>query len=237
MISKIKQNKKIVAIVPAFNEETTIGPLVSDLLSFVNSVIVVNDASTDKTASIAEKAGALLIHHTANCGYDASLNDGMKKAYKDGADIFITFDADREHDVKDIPIVVAPIIENKADIVTGDRQTKKHIGEKIFAFYTNFRYGIPDPLCGFKAYTKETYKRIGYFDTLTSIGTQLMIEGLHSGLRLAVVPIHSKTRTDTSRFYYRKLRGHYRILRSLSRIILRTHFKKSHRENVFRLNG
>ncbi len=104
-------------------------------------------------------------------------------------DIILTFDADGEHDAADVPRLIAPIAEDSADIVAGQRPRMADFGEKIFACYTRLRYGIADPLCGLKAYRRSVYDAVGQFDTVQSIGTELMIKGLRKNFRLALVPI------------------------------------------------
>ena len=84
---------KIAIIIPAFNEEVTIFRVVQSVRGY-GEVIVVNDASTDETEKIAEKAGAILVNHKNNEGYDAALNSGFAKAGELNCDVVITFDAE-----------------------------------------------------------------------------------------------------------------------------------------------
>ncbi len=201
---------------PAYNEAKTIGDQVRSLIPHVSKVIVVDDRSTDDTAQIAERAGAHVIRHTLNAGYDASLNDGFKAATESGADIIFSFDADGEHDAVDVPKMLAPILNDEADIVAGQRPKTRHWGEDVFAFVTRRRFGITDPLCGFKAYRRSVYDSIGFFDSVRSIGTELMIRGIRRGFRLKLVPITLHARIDdSSRFYTLNLRGNLKMIRAM----------------------
>ena len=83
------------------------------LLPLVSTVIVVDDRSTDDTARTAGDAGAFVVRHEKNTGYDDSLNDGFKAAASLGADIIFTFDADGEHDAADVPLVLAPYFRGR----------------------------------------------------------------------------------------------------------------------------
>lgn len=201
---------------PAFNESKTIGTQITSLLPHVFEVIVVDDRSTDSTADIAERAGAHLIRHSENKGYDGSLDDGFKAAAADGADIIFTFDADGEHDAVDVPKILGPILRGEADIVAGQRPETRHWGEDIFAFVTRIRFGVRDPMCGFKAYRRSVYDSVGFFDSVRSIGTELMIRGVRRGFRLTVVPITLHARIDdTSRFYALNIRGNLKMIRAM----------------------
>jgi glycosyltransferase involved in cell wall biosynthesis len=210
----------IVAVIPAYNEGKTIARVVGELTPLVSKVVVVNDCSKDNTESEARDAGAVVIAHAANGGYDKSIEDGFKAAKELGADIIFTFDADGEHDANDVPRILEPLLKGEADIALGQRSYTTHFAEKIFALYTRARYGISDPLCGFKAYRTAVYDSVGHFDTLQSIGTQLTLEGLRKGFKLALVPIELHTRVnDTSRFYARSVRANLKILKAMVRVL------------------
>ena len=206
-------------MVPAFNEAQTIGAAIAGLLPHVSRVIVVDDRSTDGTGDIAQRAGAEVVRHSENQGYDASLNDGFKAAASSGADIIFTFDADGEHDAADVPRILAPLLTDEADIALGQRPRTRHLGEDIFAAYTRSRFGIRDPLCGLKAYRRSVYNAVGFFDSLSSIGTELTIRGIRKGFRVVLVPVALRPRLDTSRFYASRFRGTMRMLRALARIM------------------
>ena len=209
---------RVIAVIPAFNEAETIAAVVAGVQAHVADVIVVDDHSADATGAEAKRAGAIVIRNAANLGYDGSLNAGFAEAARRGAGIVLTFDADGEHDPADVPRLIAPIAQDRADIVAGQRPRLAGPAEKIFAFYTRLRYGIADPLCGLKAYRRSVYDAVGQFDTVQSIGTELMIKGLHRKFRLALVPIALHRRTDTSRFYARRLRANLKILRAAWRL-------------------
>ena len=210
---------KTIAVVPAHNESKTVGTVVSSLKSCVSEVIVVCDNCSDNTTEVAKAAGAFVVVRSSDPGYDAALNEGFRVAAEHGAEIFITFDADGEHDVYDVPRILSPIIEDTADIVIGERPQSRHIGEYFFALYTRLRYGIRDPLCGMKAYRRSVYDAVGYFDSMHSIGTELMIRGLRRGFRLVRMPITLHERAhDSSRFYAMRWRGTMRIIRAMLRV-------------------
>jgi glycosyltransferase involved in cell wall biosynthesis len=209
---------RVVAVIPAFNESKTIAAVVAGVRAHVDDVVVVDDHSADTTGEEAKGAGAIVVRNAVNLGYDGSLNAGFAEAARRGAGIVLTFDADGEHDPADVPRLIALIVEDRADIVAGQRPRLAGPAEKIFAVYTWLRYGIADPLCGLKAYRRNVYDAVGQFDTVQSIGTELMIRGLHRNFRLALVPIALHRRADISRFYARRLRANLRILRAAWRV-------------------
>lgn len=216
----MSHSEKVIAVIPAYREGKTVGAVVRSLLPQVAEVIVVDDHSPDNTGEEAARAGAIVLRNEINKGYDGSINAGFTEAARRGADIIFTFDADGEHGADDVPRILEPILSGKADIVAGQRPHTTHFAEKILMFYTWLRYGIHDPLCGFKAYRRSVYDAVGHFDTVQSIGTQLMLEGLHKDFRLAFVPIQLRARIgDSSRFYSRRFRANLKILRILAKIL------------------
>ena len=182
-------DKKVTAVVPALNEENTIGDVVKGLRSRVDEVIVVDDGSRDKTPAIAQREGAVVISHEKNAGYDKSIDEGFALAAKRGAGIILTFDADGQHNPDDIPRLIAPILTGKADLVVGRRPYKARITEYLFAFIARMKAGVDDPLCGLKSYDVKVYNDVGYFDRLASIGTELMFRAGKKGYRIAQIDI------------------------------------------------
>ena len=214
----MQQDLKVVAVIPAFNEGATIADIVEQVRRRVDEVIVVDDASADATGAKAQDAGAVVVRNPSNLGYDSSLNRGFAKAAENGAGIIFTFDADGEHRPEDIPAVVEQIASGQSDLVLTMRPHLMHFAERIFALYTRLRFGIRDPLCGFKAYHRRVYDRFGQFDTLKSIGTELALRAIKAGYRASFVPIARETRQDTSRFYARLIRANWRIFRAMLRV-------------------
>lgn len=210
---------KIVAVIPAFNEGRTIAQVIVGVRRIAHEVVVVDDFSQDDTSAQAAAAGAHVVRHEVNGGYDASIDDGFKQAAKLGADIIVTCDADGQHRSEDITKVLEPILKGEADVVTGQRENLKRWGERIFALYTRWRFGLRDPLCGLKAYRREVYEKVGNFDTLKSIGTQLTAEAWLRGYRIVTVPVTILPRPDESRFYAKLFKANVKILVAMLKII------------------
>ncbi|MDP2631809.1 MAG: glycosyltransferase family 2 protein [Candidatus Uhrbacteria bacterium] len=113
---------RIVAVIPAYNEENRVHAAVADVARFVDAVIVIDDGSSDNTVSEAEKAGAYVLIHPVNRGQGAAIQTGTDYALDVlDADIIVHFDADGQMSGEDIKSIIQPIIEGSADVVLGSR--------------------------------------------------------------------------------------------------------------------
>ena len=191
------EKHKVAIIIPAFNEEFTIYNQVKSVKRY-GDVIVVNDGSTDHTENEALKAGAIVVNHNLNMGYDRALNSGFFKANQLGCKIIITFDADGQHDAKIVKKFIT-LLQDGYDVVIGVRDKFQRVSEYIFSWVAKLKWGIKDPLCGLKGYNVEVYRRFGYFSTYDSIGTELCISSYKSGFKIFQTPIKIYERSDNSR--------------------------------------
>jgi dolichol-phosphate mannosyltransferase len=94
---------------PAYNEERSIAKMVLGCKKYVDTVVVVDDGSTDATAEIAEALGAYVIRHNPNRGYGAALRSCFEASRELGADRMIIIDSDGQHDASDIPRLLEPL--------------------------------------------------------------------------------------------------------------------------------
>ena len=106
-----------IAVIPAFNEEFTIGAIVSRALFAVDRVIVVDDSSTDRTAEAASRAGAAVIRNAKNLGRATTLSVGLAGAQELNPEYIVEMDGDGNHNPREIPNLLLPLLENQADIV------------------------------------------------------------------------------------------------------------------------
>lgn len=205
-------------VIPAWNEASTIERVVKSVVPF-GIVVVVDDESTDATAEIAQHAGAVVVAHTENQGYDGALNSGFIEAEKLGVEFIITFDADGQHACGDLELVLQHLREG-ADLVVGVRPARARISEKLFALVTRKLYGLQDPLCGLKGYRRSLYRAAGCFDSCRSIGSQLALFGyktLEPG-KIKSVPVAIHPRTDQPRLGS-CLRANVKIIAGLCRVL------------------
>lgn len=207
------ERSQLAIIIPAFNEDRTIGGVVGALLEY-GVPIVVSDGSTDRTVEIATQAGAIVVGHTTNSGYDSALNAGFTRATGIGARFALTFDADGQHDPASVGAFIK-LLDDGIQVVLGVRQTRARFSENMFAFYTRAAYGVHDPLCGLKGYNMAAYDRLGHFDSYGSVGTELMLFCIRAGLPFAEVPTRVSRRNGSARLGD-WFRANLRIIRALA---------------------
>jgi glycosyltransferase involved in cell wall biosynthesis len=116
-------SKKVLVIIPAYNEEATIGKVVSDVRAHAPEagILVIDDGSVDSTASVAGKARATVVTHPYNLGIGAAMQTGYRYALKNGFDIGVQVDADGQHPAMEIEGLVAGLLEGNADLAVGSR--------------------------------------------------------------------------------------------------------------------
>ena len=193
------ERSQVAIVIPALNEESTICNVISGALDF-GSVIVVNDGSIDETSKISKLAGAIVVNHDFNKGYDAALNSGFKEAELRGFEYILSIDADGQHSHELLPVYI-DLLRKGVRLVLGVRPRKQRFSESLFAFYTKFMFGWNDPLCGMKGYSMSLYTDRGYFDSIESIGTELAFFGIHNKFKFSEVKIPEIKRQDSPRFH------------------------------------
>ena len=113
--------ERFAVLIPALNAESFIEPVIRGSLEHCRYVVVINDGSTDRTAEIAERAGALVLHHEKNRGKGAALRTGFDWAMESMFDGVVTLDADGQHLPQEIPKFIAARTETSADLIIGGR--------------------------------------------------------------------------------------------------------------------
>nr|MCK4930033.1 glycosyltransferase family 2 protein [Nanoarchaeota archaeon] len=120
------KNKKIFFVIPAYNEEKSIGRVVKDLKrAGYRYIIVIDDGSKDNTYKEAKKQKIIVLKHVINRGQGAALRTGIDSALKKGAEFIVTFDSDGQHRVEDLPRMLRPVIKGKVDVTLGSRFLRK----------------------------------------------------------------------------------------------------------------
>ena len=189
---------KTAAILPAYNEEISIGSVVLRTKKFVDHVLVVDDGSDDSTSEIAQIAGAEVIKHSTNQGKGAALKTGFKAV--NGYDIIVTLDSDGQHNPTEIPKLLAPIKKGEADIVNGsrylngkDKETPfyRRIGQSVLdkATYINSRIEITDSQSGFRAFAKNTIPAFKFNSNGFSIESEMIREMAENKFKVEEVEI------------------------------------------------
>ncbi len=189
----------LIAIIPAYNEERFIGSVVLKAKKYVDSVLVVDDGSADLTAEIAQAAGAVVVPMERNYGKGAALNYGLQKARELGAHAVIMLDADGQHRPEDIPSVIAPIQEERADIVVGSRYLERKskvpflriLGHRFFNSFTNMLTGthVTDSQSGFRALSSKALQQINFESNDFSVESEMQFLAKQKDLKIVEVPI------------------------------------------------
>ena len=185
------------AIIPAYNEEKNIANIVKKTKKYVDYAIVVDDGSRDKTTEVAKKAGAIVLRHTINLGKGAALKTGCDFAVKKGAKFIVALDADAQHNPDDILRFITKL--KKYDIVFSYRKASRKMplmlrfGNWFISNVVGILYGIGlnDTQCGFRAFTKEAYKKIRWNATDYSMESEMISRAGKQKLKYVQIPIQT----------------------------------------------
>jgi glycosyltransferase involved in cell wall biosynthesis len=197
---------KLIVNIPAFNEEEKIAETIKKIprtLIGIDEVLiqVIDDGSTDKTVEKAREAGAdLIVSYKPNRRLAYSFKRAVENSLENGADIMVNIDADGQFDANEIPKLLAPILNGKADMVIGNRfgETKaKNIPwirkslNKFAAGMIGFFMGYKtnDLTCGFRAHNRETMLRLNLVNTHFTYTQETIIDAVGKDLKLVWVPI------------------------------------------------
>ena len=197
---------KVSVVIPACNEEKTVGDVVKGCFDVLKSfgcefeVIVVDDGSTDKTFKVAKKAGAKVFRHKKSLGQAVALKTGFKHCF---GDIVVTMDADGQHNPKHIPILLKPILNGEADMVIGSRYLTgksgfgfyREILDKIFISLIRILTGLKltDTQSMFRAIKRQALLKLN-IKTSYTMSTEMVIKAWGEGLTIKEVPIEALSR-------------------------------------------
>jgi glycosyltransferase involved in cell wall biosynthesis len=207
---------RIAVVIPALNEARTIAAVVA-AVSACGRAIVVDDGSSDDTAELARRAGADVVSHPRNLGYDDALNSGFAHADALGCEYAVTCDADGQHNLQQIAEFIA-LLDEGHDLVLGVRDRRPRVSEQLFAFVARRLWGLSDPMCGMKAYRMSLYRRWRCFDSVRSIGSELAIRGAAAGVRVVERRTVVRDRADAPRIG-NSLKANFRILRAMCMLL------------------
>jgi glycosyltransferase involved in cell wall biosynthesis len=169
VFEKKSKNGRILAIIPCYNEEHTIGSVILKTKHYVDEALVVDDGGSDDTAKIAKEAGAIVIIHETNRGKGNAIKTGFRYAVAHDFDYVVTIDGDGQHNPAEIPLLVGNIMDNGHDISLGfrvghDTEMPKwrKVGKRILDYATSFGSGgfVTDSQCGFRAFNRKAIKDI-----------------------------------------------------------------------------
>lgn len=178
---------KLTAVIPAYNEANRIADTLHKVKPFVDEIIVVDDASTDNTADVARQHGSRVISSEKNKGYINAIKCGFREA---GGDIVITIDADGEFSAHEIPELVKPIIDGRADMVQGHRDVIPRPSERFLSWLAQQKVNVGDSGTGLRAIRTNLAKKLEIKGAC--ICGVFALEVVSKGGRLVELPITLK---------------------------------------------
>lgn len=189
-------NGNLWIVIPAYNEERSIGGVLDGLRrEGYEQIIVVNDGSRDRTAEIARLKGAVVLNHDRNRGLGAALRTGLREARRRGADVAVTFDADGQHD----PRAISRLLEalDGADLAIGVRvrgkmPMHKRVGNFGLDVITHMLGGpFIDSQSGFRVVNQRALEVIEIRSDRYAVSSEIVIQARRKGLRVRGVPIEA----------------------------------------------
>lgn len=195
----------VLVTIPAYNEEKTIGEVIAGVNKVMRqsklrfSVMVVDDGSTDRTAEAAKRAGASVVKHPYNYGLAEAFRTEMKEAIRKRPDVIVHTDADGQYLATDIPKLLKPIQDGRADLVLGSRfmgkiegmPLIKRLGNRAFSSVISkiTRVRITDGQTGFRAFTRQLAEKIDIISTHTYT-QEMVIKAIKEKFRVVEVPVY-----------------------------------------------
>ena len=200
---------KLVIIIPCYNEEKTLPDVLRSIPKRIPGIdkidiVVIDDGSTDKSVIVAKKSHVThIVRHKRNKGLGETFRDGLDAALRLKADIIVTIDGDNQFKASEMPLLIKPILQEKADMVTGSRfLTKrsirhmsrlKYIGNKLFTRLVSSLVNskFTDTQCGFRAYSREAALRLVIYGNFTYT-QEVFLNLVDLGLVIQEVPVSVK---------------------------------------------
>jgi glycosyltransferase involved in cell wall biosynthesis len=198
------------AVVPAFNEAETIAGVIAEIRAVDPGmeIIVVDDASFDRTPVIAAEAGARVLRLSCNLGIGGAVQTGFQAARELECDLVVQIDGDGQHDPQELPLIVAPVLDGRADIVIGSRfagagkyraPPVRRFGMRVFAAFVSLLVGksLSDTSSSFRAVNRRALSLFavdyphGYLETI-----EATVLAVRYGLRIEEVPVRMRERTS-----------------------------------------
>jgi glycosyltransferase involved in cell wall biosynthesis len=223
---------KIVVVIPAYNEEETLGMVIDRirLLPLPVEIIVVDDGSTDSTFFVAHSKNVTLIEHPKNKGLGASTRTGLRRAYEMGCDIAVKIDADMQHNPEDIIKVITPILNDYSDVVIGSRfmgglkykmPLYRHLGNKFFSWLVSKLIGqkITDGQTGLMAFHRRYLKEFNMFSDYNET-QQLIIDAWRKHYRIMEIPVEFHKRETGKSFI--SFRYPFKVIPTLVRLFMQS---------------
>jgi glycosyltransferase involved in cell wall biosynthesis len=223
---------KRIAIVPAKNEQESVGRVIDEILAFDPgfAVVVVDDGSVDRTAAVAAAHGARVVRLPFNLGIGGAMQTGFRYAFENGFDLAVQIDGDGQHDPKELPAILGPVLAGEADVVVGSRfaarggyrsSFSRRFGIRIFAWTISLlvRQRVTDTTSGFRAINRHGIALFAADYPHDYPEVEATVMAIRHRLRLCEVPVAMRART-TGRSSITALRSVYYMVKVLLAIFV-----------------
>ena len=231
----MKKKKQLAILIPCFNEEVTVGKVVNDfktvcegLEAYTTKIYVYDNNSTDKTAEIARKQGAVVVPE-----YQQGKGNVVRSMFRDiDADIYVMVDGDDTYSATDLPRLIEPVERGRADMVIADRLSSTYFAEnkRLFHNFGNtlvrwlinfiFRSDLKDIMTGYRIFSKRFVKSMPVVSTGFEIETEMSAFALNSHLNVVQMPTAYKDRPEGSVSKLHTFRDGFRVLRLIFKLSL-----------------
>ena len=190
----------VIVGLPMYNEEETIGTVVTLSKDYVDHVVCVDDGSSDSSARIAEACGAIVHRHRVNRGYGGALKSLFQIAKEMNADVLVILDSDGQHDPSSIPALIEPITNDEADFVIGSRFVEggntedmpayRRLGIKVITAASNLSsdLDISDTQSGFRAFSRKAIERLRFDSEGMELSLEMLEDANDKNLKIKEVP-------------------------------------------------
>ena len=192
--------RRVIALIPAYNEVARVGEVVTQARPQVDEVIVIDDGSDDGTAAAAEKAGAKVLRHEQNRGKGGAIATALDYLGRSDAEFAILLDADGQHDPAEIEKFVETAGREQADIVVGTRMgdtgampVVRRLTNEFTSWVTSRLAGqrIPDSQCGYRLLRRNVLEDLRLSTARFETETEMLIQAARAGHRIISIPIRT----------------------------------------------
>jgi glycosyltransferase involved in cell wall biosynthesis len=217
----VKRQHKIIAVLPAYNAESTLAATLADVpVGSVDEVILVDDRSRDRTVQVAREMGLTVIEHPENRGYGGNQKTCYRHALERGADIVVMIHPDYQYDSRVIPhavsfvelgicdVVLGSRIRSREEALSGGMPFYKYIANRFLTAAENFALGqnLGDFHSGFRVYRRAVLERVPYENNSDDFvfDTQFLVQAVRLGFRLGDVPVPVRYFAEASSINFKR---------------------------------
>jgi glycosyltransferase involved in cell wall biosynthesis len=216
-----RRGHKVIAVLPAYNAESTLAATLADIpVGSIDDVVLVDDGSTDRTVQVARDMGLSVISHEQNRGYGGNQKTCYRYALEHGADVVVMIHPDYQYDSRVIPhavsivelgicdVVLGSRVRSRAEALSGGMPWWKYVANRGLTAFENLTLGqnLGDFHSGFRVYRREVLQRIPFERNSDDFvfDTQFLVQAVHFGFRLGDIPVPVRYFKEASSINFRR---------------------------------